>query len=262
MPVTDSDTSTQNDRMLQRVRALLAKAESTTFEGEAIALTAKAHELIAAHAIDLALVEEREGAGEVTTRLVLIPNPYPKEKFILLGGVARANRSRAILGVHRRRLLDLIHDDPGFFDHDGRYATIVGYPSDLDAVELLFTSLLAQAVNTMVAKGSQVDEYGENRTRSFRRSFLNSFAWTVRERLEATRDAASRLADADGPASVLPVLADRERSVEDHIAAEFGPLDPLRTSVSNYEGVVAGRDAARRADVGSPRISGRQRSLR
>ena len=43
-------------RMLDRVRALLAKAESTTFPAEAEALTGKAQELIARHSIDEALL--------------------------------------------------------------------------------------------------------------------------------------------------------------------------------------------------------------
>ena len=37
------------DRHLQRVRALLAKAESTTYTDEAAALSAKAHEMLAEH---------------------------------------------------------------------------------------------------------------------------------------------------------------------------------------------------------------------
>src|SRR6202035_1951697 len=41
-----------DDRILARVRSLLAKAESTEFEAEADSLTAKAQELMTRHAID------------------------------------------------------------------------------------------------------------------------------------------------------------------------------------------------------------------
>ena len=44
-------------KMLARIRALLAKAEATTFVEEADAFTAKAQELMARHAIDAAAVE-------------------------------------------------------------------------------------------------------------------------------------------------------------------------------------------------------------
>ena len=47
--------------VLAKVRALLAKAESTTFEAEAEALTAKAHQLMVRHTIDEALVAGRGG---------------------------------------------------------------------------------------------------------------------------------------------------------------------------------------------------------
>jgi len=152
------DGMTTDDRILHRIRALLAKAESTPYAEEATALTAKAQELIAAHAIDLALVAEQTGRGEITTRVVFIPAPYPKEKFLLLGGVASANGCRAILGLDdlgRKSMLQA----PELFRDDGRYATIVGYASDLDATELVFTSLLVQAVNVMLAHGRQVDDY-------------------------------------------------------------------------------------------------------
>src|SRR5207244_1555239 len=50
-----------DDPALAKVRALLAQAESTSFEAEAAAFTAKAHELMARHAIDVAFVWERDG---------------------------------------------------------------------------------------------------------------------------------------------------------------------------------------------------------
>src|SRR5438552_3000516 len=60
-------------------------------------------------------------------------------------------------------------------------------PADLDAVELLFTSLLVQANAAMIRAGGKKDEYGRSRTRSFRQSFLVPYAIRIGERLaEAT----------------------------------------------------------------------------
>ena len=243
-----------SDRILQTIRALLSKAESTTYPDEASALTAKAQELIAAHAIDLALIEEKTGRGAVSTRIIFIAAPYPKEKYMLLGGVAQANGCRAIYGLDDVQFRDMVRSGE-MFSRDGNYATIVGYDSDLDSVELLFTSLLLQAVNIMLSHGAQVDGRGRNRTKSFRRSFLSGFAWTVSSRLEQARSSAADAAtEESGPDSVLPVLASRRASVDEAVEEKFTNLNRLKTSVSNYAGIAAGNDAGNTADLGNARV--------
>lgn len=249
----------ERNRIHARVRALLAKAESTDFAEEAAVYTAKAQELITRYAIDRAVLEEVEGRGQITTRLIEVPSPYPKEKFILLGGIARANNCRAILGIEHKVLYQMV-EDKSLFDLRGKVSTVVGYESDLDAVEMLFTSLLIQAVNEVMAHGTQITEWGENRTRSFRRSFLYQFAWTVRERLAEVTEVARKDA-ADQKPSLLPVLADREAAVLSVVDERFPGTSPLRSSVTNVEGVVAGEAAGRRADIGSQRLRPRQRTL-
>lgn len=253
--------SRSRDRILERVRALLAKAESTEFADEAAALSAKAYELIAAHAIDLAMIEERQGRGEVTTTTIFIEAPYMKEKFLLLGGIAHGNRCRAILGIEEDLLIELTESRELFDYPDGRLATVVGYRSDIDAVELLFTSLLLQAVNTMLAHGSVIEPWGENRTRSFRRSFLASFAWTIEDRFEEIERASAAAADATAEGTVLPVLADRCSEVERALDERFPHLGTLRTSVSNVDGVIAGETAGRRADIGTTSFHEDRREL-
>jgi hypothetical protein len=262
--MTEKNTDTSpNERVLQKVRALLAKAESTEFAEEAAALTAKAHELIAAHAIDLAMVEEKRGRGDVESRMIFIDAPYPKEKFLLLAAASRASNCRAILGLGDHgygRLRD--EDRLDEIDTNGEFAWLVGYSSDLDSVELLFTSLLLQAVNVMLGQGSRTDWSGKNRTKSFRRSFLAGFAGIVGQRLhEASTRAASAASAAHGT-SVLPVLASRLDAVNHEVDDQFPKLSSLRTSVTNYEGAVAGRAAGRSADIGTSQIGKRRRALR
>src|SRR4051794_24097650 len=81
-------------RALSRIRGLLAKAESTDFEAEAEALTAKAQELMARHAIDTAMLGRRGGApaaaGEVQARRLHLDDPHPEAKAPLrqAGGAA------------------------------------------------------------------------------------------------------------------------------------------------------------------------------
>lgn len=255
MPTTDKE------RMLIRVRALLAKAESTAYQDEAAALTAKAHELMAAHAIDLALIEEQTGRGEIEVRHLHIEAPYPKEKATLLSGVAWANRCRVIIGLDSDTVKRLAGEDPSQLKRGGRHTTMIGYGTDLDIVELLYTSLHLQAVNLMLNHGSVTNPWGENRTKSFRRSFLAAFASTIAERLEENRLVATETADEATGGSVLPVLVDRSDRVDERVGELFPQLGTLRLSVSNSAGVRAGHDAGAQADIGTSRLKGRQRAI-
>ena len=112
-----------DQRMLGRVRALLAKAESTEFPEEAEALSSRAQELMARHSIDDALLAAADpgpaGPGRASARRLFIDSPYESAKAVLADVVAGANRCRAVW-----------HKNLGL-------STVLGFPGDLDAVELL-----------------------------------------------------------------------------------------------------------------------------
>ena len=224
-------------QLLDRVRALLAKAESTDFPEEAEAFTAKAQELIARHRIEHALLEsDTRGRSATTTKIetrkVRIDDPYARPKSFLLSEVASANGAQAILS------------------HDHRIATVFGAPDDLDAVELLFTSLLVQAAIAMQARGSHRDAAGRSRTRSFRRAFLMSFAVRIGERLAEQVAVATAERTSDEQSRLLPVLASHAEAVEAAVADAFPNVRQVRSSVSNSEGWMAGRAAGDSADLG------------
>ena len=224
--------TTADDRILSRVRGLLAKAESTTFEAEAETLTAGAQALMARHSIDLALLAATSpGQGspqDPAARRIGIDNPYEGPKTMLLGAVAQANRCRTAWSKHL-----------GF-------STVVGFPSDLDAVEMLFTSLLVQAITTMTHAGTRTDAAGRSRTRAFRQSFLTAYAARIGERLrEATGAETAAAAAEPGGRNVLPVLAARDEAVQEKLAALFPELTYRRLgSVTDLEGWNTGRSAA------------------
>ena len=100
-------------RMLAKVRALLAKAESTTFPEEAEALSAKAQELMARHAIDAAMVDAEAGARRRPGSACGSTTPT-RAKSLLLAEVASANRCRAV------------------WSSDLGFTTVIGFESDLD----------------------------------------------------------------------------------------------------------------------------------
>jgi hypothetical protein len=235
---------TDDARLLHRIRALLAKAESTEFAEEAEALTAKAQELMTRHSVDAALLaaERPGGAGpDVGTRRVHVDDPYVQAKMQLLAAVARANGVRLVwyrsLGI----------------------ANLVGVPADLGAVELLFTSLLLQVGQAMGvaerAAGAGAGRRDSNGAgaRAFRRAFLLGYAGRIGERLTEARRQATASAATETGVDLLPVL----RSQEVAVARAADELFP-RVRASRSRAVVdpdawfAGRAAADRADVGSP----------
>lgn len=211
------------DPILDRVRKLLAKAESTEFDAEAEALTAKAQQLMARHAVDRARVDGSPvDPGPCMTRVLLDP-PYVAAKAALLSAVADANRSRAI-GVGD---LDL--------------SVVVGHADDLAAVELLFTSLLVQAGNAL-ADASRGSGAGDRpRSPAFRQSFLLGFTARIRERLAA---ADAEVLAGSGAAGAV-VLRGRLGAVDDAVDRLFGALTESRVGGRHDPwGAARGRSAA------------------
>ncbi|WP_139263717.1 DUF222 domain-containing protein [Geodermatophilus africanus] len=153
-------------RVLRRVRALLAKAESTEYAEEAEALTAKAQELM--------------------TRLVWYPG----------------------LGI----------------------VNLVGVAADLDAVELLFTSLLLQAGQALAAAERTAGR--RSVSRSFRRAFLVGYAGRVGERLTSARERATSEAAADQGVDLLPALRSRQEAVDDAFTELFPRVRSTRSRSS------------------------------
>lgn len=165
--------ASQDSRMLMRIRALLAKAEATGFPEEAEALSAKAQELMARHSIDEALLAARTHAKDApgACRIGVEP-PYETAKAVLLDAVAGTNRCRAVW-----------NESLGF-------STVVGFEPDLEAVELLYTSLLVQATAAMTKAEAAQRAGGRKRTKSFRQSFLAAYAHRIGDRLATAAEGA------------------------------------------------------------------------
>lgn len=217
------------EKVLSRVQALLAKAESSEYPDEAEALSAKAQELMHRHSFERALLDAEEHRTQIAdSSRVWLEAPYVDAKAHLVHAVAEANRCRAV--------------------YDGRYGfvSLVGESLDLEITELLIASLLIQASRAMLAEGRQVTRSGTSRTRSFRQSFLVSYATRIGERLRVAESSAQ---DAAEDSRLLPVLADRREAVEETCDSMFPNLTQKSVSVSNGAGWHAGREAADSADL-------------
>ncbi|MDQ6697878.1 MAG: DUF2786 domain-containing protein [Actinomycetota bacterium] len=216
---------------LARVRALLTKAESTTFPEEAEALTAKAQELMAIHSIDrIALAAGRDDRRPIGRRLG-VENPYAGAKSLLLDKVAVANRCRSV------------------WTPDLGFSTVFGDESDVASVDILFTSLLTQATAALQIADRGRIAAGGGRARSFRHSFHVAYATRIGARLAEVMAASEVAAEAGLGADLLPVLASHADDVEEAVHAAFPGVTSRATSVSNRAGWSSGIAAADMASL-------------
>ncbi|MBP2454154.1 DUF2786 domain-containing protein [Mycolicibacterium lutetiense] len=215
--------NTADAKALSRVRGLLAKAEATKFPEEAEALSAKAQELMSRYSLHHAIRDHERGrVAEAIARRIWIDNPYVSAKAALVQSVATANRCRMVCA-----------EKIGF-------VAVIGTECDLEFVELLATSLLVQATRAMLRAGRETSG-GQTRTRSFRQSFLLSYANRIGERLAATSATVATEVDRS---TLLPVLAARSQATDDLTNRLFPATAPREMLASSGAGWTAGRIAA------------------
>ena len=220
--------------LLGKIRALLAKAESTTFDAEAEAFTAKAQELMARHRIDRALLQTGDSGSQPTPggRRVEVDDPYADAKALLLDEIADANGCRAV------------------WSKGLGFTTVFGFADELDAVEELFTSLLLQATTALQREGSKHDHHGRSRTTRFRRSFLVAFAARIGRRLRDTVAATITDTGRETSTALVPLLAERDAAVERATHAAFPEIDLVSPSATDGAGWYAGTLFGDVADIG------------
>jgi hypothetical protein len=224
----------ESDPILVRIRALLAKAESSTFEAEATAFTAKAQELMTRHAVDVAVVHSGSGHDDEEPVSIRVPfdAPYADVKSLLLQTVAEASRCRSV--VHLKLAM----------------STVVGFPADVAAVELLFTSLLLQAQRALGDAAKRAPAGTRTRSQSYRSAFLLAYTGRIGDRLNEINDAVFAQVEAEQGSAFLPVLRSRSASVDDVMSERFG--ETVRSPVrGGYDaaGWASGRSAADHAQL-------------
>lgn len=256
------ETAAVDDKILTKVRRLLAQAEGTPYEAEAETFTAAAQSLMARYRIDRAVLEssdpERADRQPEAIRLS-VERPYESPKMQLLHQICLANRCTSV------------------WSQAAGLATVIGFEGDRRAVELLYTSLLVQATTAMRHEGEQAGERA--RTRGFRSSFLLGYAVRVGQRLRdasQTQEAevAAALAGGQWSGDARPgrpsdgddsrpdlalVLSRRDDEVRSRTRDLFPHLQSTRRrQISDYGGFLQGRAAADRADLGTGgRLEGR-----
>jgi hypothetical protein len=217
-----------------KVRKLLAMAEGTSNAAEADAFSRKAAELIALHRID----PERLRPGNTGPLEVLeVPlgrGAYVRARLALLQAVAAAHGCRVVFRA----------------GYEGTIALVAGFRQDLSTVDMVFTSLHAQAAVRMANERRSTGAA----TQRWRRSFLFGYADQVRKMLVSSEQQAE--ATVTGSASTLPARQARDRQVEEFASSQFGRVVTARPAARlGVTGYTAGRAAATTADVGRRRVS-------
>lgn len=235
-----------NEKILDRIRKLLAKAEDPACtQPEADLFNAKAAELIAEYGVEQALLAASGATrDEIKDRVVVIPAPYAVDKVILLGTVAKPMRVIAVqLPVYARN------------QNQSRSVRLFGYESDLERVDVLFTSLLVQ-VATVLARPTP--QYGETVV-TWRKACFAGFALAVQDMLIKAESKAAQTVpqqrNASGTSTEL-VLRSRDEQVTAALYEMYPNVKPAKKRAVDISagGYRAGYEAGQRADLGTPRV--------
>jgi hypothetical protein len=235
-------TSETPGKLLDRVRKLLAKAEDDSVTPpEAQALTAKAAELMAKYGIDRALLAAvRPETDAPASRLIDTGNPWGRVKAHLLCGLGSAMRCQCIM----------LTTGTGLRIH------VFGYASDIERLDVLYTSVLIQMWHALAA--APVPEQSR-RLRAWRRSWLLGFAAAVIARVRAAETRAQAQADTEragdqAHTSAALVLADRSQVINNAVTREYPVTRTARLTYSG-SGYGAGYAKGQQADIGTRRVS-------
>jgi hypothetical protein len=226
---------TENEDVIRKIQALLAKAERTDNEHEQNAYFSKAQTLITKYAVDQWQLTPAEREKIIQKTIELTPKRADRT---LLNAVCIANNVKFIVGPTSPRR--------------GRYGYLLGFPSDIAFCEALTAGLLLQRERELskALKNKPSWEHGK----AFNSSFRIHFAGVVAGRLLEWKKVATEEA---GTGTEL-VLASKAAQVEKFTADKFG--DTLHSvagpKTTSALGALAGREAGKRAD-----ISGGQRNL-
>lgn len=244
-----TDTTAEPDlSKLEKIRALLDKAESTAveFPQEAEALSAKAIEMMERYRIDEAMIADAaplQDRGKIVEVTIAVGSgPYVNTRVTLAYEIAKA---------HSVKLLQ-------WTGYKGKTICLIGYETDVALTEMLYTSLLVQATRAVASPEVKANKPGYEHGTTFARAFLTAFAYRIGKRLQESSTEADALWVPDDPTksrSVALVLADRAKDVEDDVLRRYGKVRPARpvAGSSSWAGQFAGSAAADRADISTNR---------
>lgn len=249
-----------SNKYATRIQALLDKAESTTSEAEAHALTAKAAELITKYGIEeaeLASARRLNGTsiGEVTERPIWFAGVY--HKALLAGAYQIVLTFEKTLFATRSS--PRAHRDFKFIsDGDtrkGQYLHLYGYESDVAQAELLISSITLQAMSGMRSWWDRQSFWHAAEEGIYlRRSYIEGYFLGAAQKIRDSRLRTIRETSQSGTIA----LRDRASEVQDWVAQNLNLVNGRASYSKSYEcAVEGGYLAGSRADVGNARFDAR-----
>lgn len=238
-----------NEAQLNKIRALLAKAESTNFPEEAESYTAKAMELMSKWGIDQSLLEAKTQTSVIGDRMFKIYAPYARDKVTFFNAIVNALGGRAVWISRSKHV-----PNPGYEE-----LHVFATETDLARIDLLFTSLLVQC-STAMNYATRTSYEGQRRPRKFKSDFLYGFTTEVGYRLiQAERRAAKEAenaATAQGMSTELVLVSKRDQ-VNQRVESAYSNLNNTTRRRSMIgAGFDHGTSAGKRADLGGSRVAG------
>lgn len=220
-----------------KVRKLLAKAERASTSEEAEAFTAKAADLIYKHQIDEAdLLAKGEQTTDRLGNTTVTLRGYAKQQAILLNQVASGFAVKAVrtsTGAAENRMV------------------LIGWESDLEAVQALYASLWLQAQRE--ASREHKRHSWEN-GRTFRTSFYLGFSVEVGKRLAAQKYRTSNEREKTPGTEIA--LFNREQAVSTEFRRQYPRTGSASASYTSKTAFGSGSAAGQRADIGGTRLGG------
>lgn len=234
--MTTPTDSTVDEKILNRIRGLLAKADGGATAEECQVYSEKAAELMAKHAVDLAMVSDSAPVDDPVVHLAIrLTGSYENPKAILLAAMAKPMSCSVIHG------------------HNGELH-LFGHRSDAEHVKALFHLLLVQALRG-VAIARPAYSRGASSVAAYRRAYLAGFATAIAVRMTAGRAQAVREHTAAGTGGELVLVrrADEAKALQRETFPRTRVSRPRYSSVGGY---AAGMAAGGRADFGRGHVAG------
>lgn len=285
--MTENASPTPPPSKLGVIRGLLAKAEASEFQAEADTLRDKAFSLMAQYGVEQAMLESFQPEGVKAVPLVrvieVLPGAYQSQwvdflqTLMKIMGCQNVHYTKPKKKRARRRSAWEVSQDRRRAQQAAELAReagqelakpvkpkaepvverveCLGFPSDLDRAELLWTSLCLQMF-TMLLDDSGMWHMTRGEKRSFNNGRVVGFTEAVANRVRAREELAKQEAAVSEPVGVSTALVLATRA--DQVLAmwhERHDVDSFTSHSSSfgqrdYDGQSAGRAAGRRANIG------------
>lgn len=220
----------ERETIISKIENLLAKADSSTHEAERDAFYAKAADLMVRHQVEQ---EELRQAGTIRAEI-------EQRQFTYSTNDANLPGKRMLLAVAGR-----IAGDSAFIYYTGsrrhQLATLVGFPDNLDTMQMLYSSFYLQARQEASRRG-----FTQKRLVT---GYMQGFAMGVADKF----DEVLRVREAEAPGTGLVLASRRDEIAQAIDDLDAGPARPETLSDSNAAGY--GYRDGQNADIGLGQVA-------